>query len=136
MGKVKAALSFRQFSRFLVVGGLCALLNLLGLYFLTEWMGFHYLFSCSIIVVFVNAVGYFLNRIITFSLPSNGFRRGDLAAFLRYNVVTISGFFLTVILMYILVDHFQIWYMYSSVFSSVVMIFFNFFLHKIFTYSD
>lgn len=125
-----------QFIRFLVVGGVCLVLNLSLLYVLTDKLGLHYLLSCCIVVLLVNYVGFQLNKLFTFTRQSPYIKGETIMQFIKYNAVSVVSFVLAVGQMYVLVDFFGMWYIYASAVSSVVMAFINFGMHKYFTYKE
>lgn len=125
-----------QFFKFLCVGFVCIVLNLLALYCLTDFLGMHYLLSCTIAVFFVNYIGFRLNREITFRESGVDISPEGFFQFIKYNVVSVVSFFLVIAEMYILVDILGFWYIHANIIAGVFMAFFNFFMHKKITYAN
>lgn len=119
-----------QFLRFCLIGAFCAFQNILILYILTSLFHFHYIFSIFLQVLYVNTLGFYLNRRYTFMLQSNQFWQ----ELLKYQTVMISSFFTVSILMYFLVDILHIWYLYAFVILTIGMTLYNFFAHKKWTF--
>lgn len=124
-----------QFCRFLLVGGVCIVLNLLALYGLTDLLGLHYLLSCCVAVVLVNYVGFRLNKALTFTDAAPGPVARSVWQFLKYNAVSVVSFLLVIGQMYVLVDIFGFWYIHANIIAGIVMAFVNFAMHKHFTYA-
>ena len=125
-----------KFSRFLIVGGFCILLNLVSLFLLTDKLGFHYLLSCIVTVIAVNYVGYQLNRTFTFGDTRRATIHQDIRGFIRYNLVSIVSFILVMVQMFVFVDVFGMWYIYANILAGISMAFVNFSLHRLITYRD
>jgi len=121
-----------QFVKFVLVGGLCVILNIVGLYVLTGIFNLHYLVSSAILGVSVNFVAFTLNKKFTFL--SGDRNTASVMQFTKYNGVSIVSFCMVLILMYILVDGIGMWYITANVLVSLVMAFVNFYLHKNITY--
>lgn len=116
----------RQLVRFLIVGGACYFVGLALLFIGTEKLGLHYLASTAMTLLIVNFLGWVLNRKWTFT-PSNSL---PLAEFGRYFVVNLTGFFLSLILMGILVSFLGVHYLLASAVVAVMMAAINFVLHR------
>lgn len=123
-----------QFARFLSVGSICIILNLSILYILTDFFKVYYLLSCCIALLLVNYIGFKLNKTFTFLDGIPRARAESFWQFLRYNAVSIVSFLMGISQMYILVDVFDVWYIYANMLVAVIMAFVNFFMHKYFTY--
>ena len=102
------------------------------LYLGTEKLGLHYLVSMAIALVLVNVLGWLLNRRWTFS-PSGG---SPLAEFSRYFFANISGFFLTMLLMGILVSWLAMNYLLASALIALAMMFVNFVIHRYWSFTS
>lgn len=120
-----------QFLRFFTVGGFCAFLNLIILYILTDLCKFHYLVSILIQNIFVNSIGFYLNRSFTFKKAKDNFLQG----LIKYHIVMVSSLIIVSFLMYLFVDIFHIWYMTAFIIVTVIMIAYNFISHKKWTFN-
>lgn len=120
-----------RFVRFSLVGAACYCAGIVFLYLGTEKLGLHYLVSMAIALVLVNILGWLLNRRWTFS-PSGS---SPLTEFCRYFVANISGFFLTMFLMAILVSWLGVNYLLASALIAAGMMFVNFFVHRYWSFA-
>jgi len=116
--------------RFLLVGGLCYLLNLSLLYAATAILGLHYLVSAFLAFALVNSLGYLINRRYTFRQESGLFWRG----LLRYNLVTLSSCCWVLLLMYLLVSCLGMGYLTANIMISIGIAGYNFLLHTSWTF--
>lgn len=112
--------------RFLVVGGLCFLVNLFVLYVGTERIGLHYLVSMVISILIANTLGWVLNRKWTFGSTSIDW----LAEYSRYLAVNLSSFLVSLVLMAVLVSGAGVHYLLASGGIAVVLTAFNFIAHR------
>jgi putative flippase GtrA len=124
------SLKKNQFFKFCVVGTFCAFQNILILYILTSFLNLHYIFSILIQMLFVNTVGFYLNRRYTFTLQTDRFWQ----ELIKYHTVMISSFFTVSLLMYLLVDIMHIWYLYAFTILTIGMTIYNFLAHKKWTF--
>jgi putative flippase GtrA len=122
---------FGRFLRFVLVGGFCASLNLLILWFTTSWIGWHYFIGITLSFFGVNWIGLVLNNRFTFSKDS----RPHFGKLKRYYSVMFASLFLNFVMMRILVDTLGINYLLSSVLVTLIFAAFNFFAHQAWTFS-
>lgn len=116
----------RRWWRFLVVGCVCFLTNLLVLYVGTELAGLHYLVSMLISIVIANTLGWALNRQWTFASTSTAW----FAEYTRYLAVNLSSFLASLGLMALLVSGAGVHYLLASAGIAVVLTAFNFIAHR------
>ncbi|HSA45617.1 MAG TPA: GtrA family protein [Candidatus Competibacteraceae bacterium] len=132
----KISLNFPDFFRnnelikFCIVGSFCALQNILILYYLTSILNFHYIFSIFLQMLYVNTLGFYLNRRYTFSVQSSQFWQ----ELFKYHTVMVSSFFTVSILMYLLVEVMHIWYLSAFILLTIGMTIYNFLAHKRWTF--
>lgn len=124
--KIQRVLSNKQFVRFFVIGGLCALLTLMMMYILTTLLGIHYIISTIIVWFLTNFVGFYFNKLYTFKTHKSRFWR----ELYKYYIVMLSSCFLNVVLMYFFVSLFLIWYLFANIIVIGILFFYNFFMHK------
>lgn len=115
-----------KFFRFCIIGGFCTSLNLVSLYALTTILKVHYILSTIILMLTVNTLGFYLNRRFTFKSKKKRFWH----ELWKYHTVMFSSSLTVLILMYVLVDIFHIWYLYANIITTIIMIFYNFSMHK------
>ena len=120
-----------RFLRFLLVGGTCYVLNFMLLFCLTELVGIHYLISVILSFVSINCAGYIFNRKYTFTDTAYGFWHG----LYKYNVIMLSSCAIVLGMMYCMVDYCGINYLAANIIITTGITFYNFFLHKKWTFS-
>jgi putative flippase GtrA len=125
-------LSGKQFRRFVFFGLICNILGVTSIYVLTEYFNIHYLLSLIIALIFVNFIGFCFNKFYTFNTDKKFFLR----ELVKYYNVMLSGFLLNLFCMFILVEIFKIWYMAAALIVTAVLLFFNFFLHKYWSFRN
>ena len=118
--------SAREGLRFVLIGGGCFLLGLLLVFLFTDVAGFHYLASLSLSLVIVNLVGWLLNRAWTFEVD----KPRSIAEFLRYLLVNLGGFAITLAGVHGLVTLLGMHYLWASACVAAAMTLLNFFLHR------
>jgi putative flippase GtrA len=133
MKSVVRHLLSRSFVRFLIVGGICTVLNVIGLYFLTDHLGLNYLISTAIIGLITNLIGFSFNKTLTFQSVEKDFKT-VFGQFSKYNTIYVTGYFLVLVLMFIFVDIMGIWYVYAFFVTTFILTFFNYFSHKLITF--
>jgi putative flippase GtrA len=116
----------KKFLRFACIGALCASLNLGSLYLLTNILKINYLISTIIALIYINFIGFYLNKYYTFKTHRKRFWQ----ELWKYYSVMFSGFIINLFFMYLLVDVFHVWYLYASLILTVCFIIYNFLMHK------
>jgi putative flippase GtrA len=112
--------------RFLVIGGFSALLEIVLLVFLVEWIGLGYLLSNSIAFLVVNMINFLLSKYWVFAA---GTRKKGVEIGLFYFVVLI-GLALNQAVMFILVEFMSFDYKISKVAAILVTVIWNYFGKK------
>jgi len=121
-----------EFIKFCIVGSFCALQNILIIYLLTSILNLHYIFSIFIQMLYINTLGFYLNRRYTFSIQSGHFWH----ELIKYHTVMMSSLFTVSILMYLLVEVIHIWYLYAFILLTIGMTIYNFITHKRWTFKQ
>lgn len=116
--------------RFLIVGGLCAGLNLALLSFLTGNLGIHYLVATLISFATVNALGFLLNKYYTFGRSATDF----LPELTKYYATMLTSVIANVTLMYVLVDLLSLHYLIASIVVMAILTIANFLTHSGWTF--
>ncbi len=119
-----------NFFRYSIIGAFCACQNVAILYFLKSILNLHYIFATIIQMIFVNSIGFYLNRRYTFKTEINNFWH----ELWKYHTVMFSGFLTVLVLMYLFVDILNIWYLYAFIIITIIMTAFNFLMHKKWTF--
>lgn len=117
----------RQLFRYMLTGGVAFLADLGTLYACTEYLKMHYLVS--------TAAGFCTGLIINYVLSINWVFSGRkmknrYAEFTIFTVIGIIGLGLNEILMYSLTDLLGIYYIYSKLITTLIVLFWNFFARK------
>jgi dolichol-phosphate mannosyltransferase len=116
-----------QFTKFAIAGIIFAVVNVLILYVLTDFLGIYYIIS-SIIAFFLGSTGNFLlNKKWTF----NERMRHDLSRkYIKAMSVNISAVVITIALLFILTEYLDVYYLLSQTIAMVVAFFVNFIGNK------
>lgn len=121
-----------ELTRFVVVGGVCFMASFASLYLFTDIVGLHYMISMCITVVLVNFLGWLLNRLWTFR--SNSIHTRE--QILRYFVVNLFAFGITLAVAAVLVSGFGIHYLVANAIVAILMMLVNFVAHKNWSFND
>lgn len=118
------------FLRFVIVGGICFVLNLVVLHVCVEVLGLHYMIAMLVSIFVVYSVGWILNRTWTF-------RSRDRAVFLeygRYVSANLAAMLVSLAAMWVLVSRFGVHYLLASAVIAVGMTAVNFAVHSAWTF--
>lgn len=120
-----------EFIKFAIVGLLGTLINLVILYYFTEYFKIYYLHS-AIIAFFVAASSNFaLNRIWTFKNKANG---AVLNKYIKFLIVSLVALSVNIVFLYIFTEFMQIYYIVSQIFAIGISMIINFIGNKIWTF--
>ena len=115
-----------KFIKFAFIGAFCTALNLVVLYLLTSVAKLNYIISTLIALIAINFIGFYLNKHYTFKTDQKRF----LQEIWKYYSVMLSSFILNLFFMFVLVQLFNVWYIYASLTISLGFLFYNFLTHK------
>lgn len=115
-----------KFLRFVLVGSLGYISSILIIYLLTEKLKLHYIISWQVAWFFSNLLTFSINKLYTF----NSKKRSFWFEIWRYYLVNSSSLFFAIIGVYVMVEAFQVNYLSASVLVSLISLFYNFILHK------
>ncbi len=118
----------KQILRFTVVGGLAFLIDYGLLYLLTEFIGIHYLIS-SIISFTVSVI---FNYIMSITWVFDVTKKQGVKEFIIFIILSVIGLGINELIMYLMVDIMAIHYMISKLFSTGIVMVYNFITRKIF----
>ena len=116
---------FWEVFRFLLVGGSCFLLEYFLLYTLTEYGGLDPLLSAPIAFTISLIVNYILCVYVVFHVKHQGKRQMVL-----FIVNSIMGLALNQLVMWFCIDILSIWYMFSKVVASGIVMIWNYFTKR------
>lgn len=122
-------LKYIKVIRYIFAGGFTVIVNLAVLYILTDL--FHLWYLASAIIAFCVGVitSYLLQKFFTFRDNSTKNLHIQFVVFLIYNILMLG---VNTLFMYILVDRFHFWYIFSQITITVCTAFVNFvFFNKI-----
>ena len=119
-----------QLVKYLFVGVAATIIDFVFLYALTEWLGFWYLLSATISFILAAAANYVLNKIWTFQNKDKKIAR----QFMIFIGVAIVGLAINNSILYVGVEYFGLWYMFSKVLATVASLIWNFIGHKYITF--
>lgn len=117
--------SWVAFLRFGLVGGLCFVVGMLGVWLLTEHLGLHYLLSTAVAMMSANVLGWLLNRSWTYELQ----RRRSLPEFMRYALINALAAGASLALLGLLVAVAGMHYLLACALVAIAMAIVNFQLH-------
>ena len=113
----------RQFSRYVVVGGLAFLIDFGSLYLLTEFAGFHYLISAAVAFLLGLLTNYCLCRLWVFDRRT---MESASLEFLIFAVIGIVGLGLNEVIMWFVVEVIHLQYLIGKVISAGIVLIWNF----------
>ena len=118
-----------QIIKFGFVGGTAFLIDYMVLYLLTEFLGLHYLVAGTISFALSVIYNYILSIKWVFE-TKNTRKKGE--EFIVFLILSILGLAINQAIMWLTVEKFDIYYMFSKIFATVVVMIFNFVTRKIF----
>lgn len=116
--------------RYLFVGGLCAVGDLLFLYFLVDFLHIWYLLAAAISFTTITALGYSGQKYFTFQDSSKNHKK-QLPVFF---IVTGTGLAINIVCMFIFVGFLGFWYIFASVVTKFIVLVWNFSANKYITF--
>ena len=128
MKKILEKKIIKQILKFGVVGGLAFVIDYALLYLLTEFLNIHYLVS-SIISFSVSVI---FNYILRIKWVFDVNKKQDVKEFIIFIVLSIIGLGINSLIMYIMVDLMNVYYMASKIVATAVVMVYNFITRKIF----
>lgn len=125
----KSSNTFIQFFRYIFVGGVSFLADG-GSLFLITTIGVNYLISVIFAFVIGLAVNYGLSKLLVFE---NSSVNGKIE-FLVYGIIGVIGLGFTEIIMYVLTEIAGLYFMFSKVIATIIVLVWNFVARKITLY--
>lgn len=120
----------KKFLCFIIIGSLATLLELLLLYSFTEFANFWYVYSSILAFSISSIFNFYLNKLVTFKNKSHK-HFIQITAFFS---IALNSLLLNTLIIYFLVEFVDIWYIYSKIFSAIVILFLNYFLNSKITF--
>ncbi|WP_291921804.1 GtrA family protein [Accumulibacter sp.] len=123
----------RQFAQYVCVGGLAFGVDIAALFLLTEKVGFHYISSASIAFVLGLATNYILCVAVVFDYRA----LQNLAhEFVIFSLIGVAGLLLNNLLIFLFTEFLGFYYLVSKAGAAVFILFFNFFLRRLWLFSE
>lgn len=123
----------RMIAKYLVAGGMAASVDIGLLYVFTDIFDIWYLVSAALAFIAAFFVSFVLQKFWTFRDTSTDKIHAQAGL---YFVVALLNLCLNTALMYIFVDIFQIWYIFSQIIIGLLVASFSFFIYNKFIFSS
>lgn len=124
---------FRQFTQYVLVGGLAFLIDFSTLYVLTKHGGMHYLASATVGFTLGLIANYLLCTLWIFDHRN---LQNRLHEFVVFAVIGIAGLLLNNFIIFALTDWAMIYYLHSKLIAAATILFFNFGLRRTILFSQ
>lgn len=118
---------FKQFLQFGIVGVICFVIDYGLMIILTEYIGIDYLLSCALSFVISTTVNYCLSTRYVFEFKRN---KNMTIEFILFISLSSVGLGLTEALMFVFVTKFGLYYMFSKIIVTGIVMFYNFLTRK------
>ena len=112
--------------QFGIVGGMMLILNVVILYLLTTVIGIYYIISAIVSCLFLTGLSFFLHENWTFSSITNHTQKKMWHRIISYYLISFSGICLNIIILFLLTDYGNVYYLYSSIIASFLVYLWNF----------
>jgi putative flippase GtrA len=112
--------------QFGIVGGTMLILNIVILFVLTSLVGIYYIISAIISCLLLTGLSFYLNENWTFSSVKNYTHKKMSHRIVSYYIVSFSGICLNIIILFLLTDYGNVYYLYSSIIASFLVYLWNF----------
>jgi putative flippase GtrA len=122
--------------QYAIVGGSMLILNVGILYFLTSILGIYYVISAILSYLFLTGLSFFLHENWTFNSVTNHAREKLWHRFASYYLVSFSGMSLNIIILFLLTEFGNVYYLYSSIIASFLVFLWNFAVNKKITWGE
>ena len=126
----KISAQIKQFFLYCVGGGLAFIIDVGGLYVFTEYLKIWYIFSATLSFILAAIFNYLFQRFITFKSVDKNISR----QFILFVIVAAIGLLINNTLLYLLVELAGIWYIFAKVLTAAIVLVWNFFVNKKFTF--
>lgn len=120
----------KEIIKFVVTGFLGTVINLVIFYLLVEKAGMLYIFGAAISFVVAITNNFFWNKHWTFKNKSQKYKE----QYIKYFFVSILGLGINLIILSILIEIFNLWYMFAQLIAIILTGVSNFLLNKNWTF--
>lgn len=121
---------YKQLIKFLAIGFLGMIINLLVFYLLVELIGILYIVGAVISYIAGITNNFFWNKHWTFQSKERKYKE----QYIKYLIISISSLVINLIILSILVEIFNLWYMFSQAAAVTIAGLNNFFWNKYWTF--
>jgi putative flippase GtrA len=119
-----------QFMRYLLIGGTCAILDLLLLYIFVNYLHIWYLYAATASFITILLFGYLGMKYFSFRNYENNHRK-QLTTFI---IVALTGLALNIAFMFLFVSLMNLWYILASIMTKFIVLIWNFLANKKITF--
>lgn len=127
---IKSKPVLEQFIKFGLVGLFNTVVDFTTYLFFTRVVLWSYLIAATIAFVVAASSSFLLNRYWTFRVKNSDFAK----EYLKFFIVAFGGLLLTLLILYILVDIFYWYDLFAKFLTIIVVVNWNFFLQKYWTF--
>ena len=120
-----------QFFRFVIVGVIATIINLIFLFFFTEFFNVYYMISAIFAFFIADISKYVLNKTWTFY---EGLRERFFRTYCKFFLVSVSALLINLSLLYLFTEILGVYYIYSQVFAVLITLWINFIGNKLWTF--
>lgn len=120
-----------QFIKYIFVGGVAFIFDFGTLYTLTEYAHIHYLLSAVIAFIIGLNVNYFLAKYLVFKDSKIKSLKKE---YFYIVIISISALLLNQLCMFIFTEKIGLYYLYSKIVTTVLLLIYNFVIRKIFIF--
>ncbi len=122
----------KQFAKYIIVGLIATLLDFSFLWLLVEFGHLHYFWAAILSVMIVLWFSFTLNKYWTFkNLEKKYFQQ-----FIKYTISHAIALGVNLIVLTVLVEFFNLWYIFAKIFATAAAAITNFLLVKKFIFSE
>jgi len=120
-----------QVIRYIIVGSICAIFDLLCFFALVNFLHVWYLYASALSFSLITFFGFFIQKYYTFKNNSNN-HSVQLVSFFS---IAVLGLLLNLFFMYFFVGILGFWYLIAIFLTKGIVLFWNFFSNKYITFS-
>jgi putative flippase GtrA len=130
MNFAKIIEKFTKMIQFGTVGGSMLILNVVILYILTSFLGIYYIISAILASSFLTGLSFYFNENWTFSSIKNHKHKKMRHRMVSYYLISFSGIILNIIILFLLTDYGNVYYLFSSIIASFLVFLLRFNLNE------
>lgn len=121
---------------FACVGATMGILNIVIIYILTSIIGLYYIYSAVLSYQVLLVLSFTSNDRLTFRSVKNHTLESWWHRFGSYYLISLAGMLFYITIMYILTEYVHIFYLISSIMSTLLVFLWNYFVNKTVTWSQ